>query len=407
MTSPDTQESRTRSKHPFFMYDAIQAQVEAVQRVFEQESPKITQLVKHLHKNNIQRVHLVGIGTSYHAALVGSQWLQEIAQLTYYQVTVWQSFEFVLNETSPMVNGKLTKEDLVLVLSHRGTKQYSMEALKYVSEQTEATTVLFTSIGSQAPVDKVDFLIHTSQPEKSSAFTISHTSVLSALLTLAVELGVESNVGLALDLKNKMHYQALVVDLIRKAMDLESNIRGWITEKLSIQLSPIKQSKLFFVGNGANMSSAYEVALKIKETSYINAEGFQLEQFLHGPFCATDADTTLVTFLVVPPSPQQCKQRQSRYKRTVQIIEAAQAAGARVAIVTQNSDPFLDIIDADRHDLVLPDMPEVLTPLIYLIPLQLFTYWLCLDHPETQTNPDVFRLNDPLHYIAKTKYVTL
>jgi glucosamine--fructose-6-phosphate aminotransferase (isomerizing) len=306
-------------------------------------------------------------------------------------------YKFVLNEASPLVQSTLSQKDIVIVLSHRGTKQYSSMALEQ-AKQTEATTVLVTSVGSLASVEQVDFVFHTSTGEKSSAFTESHTCALSTLLLVAVELGTLRNTKPAKAISTTWKHD--LVNLVRESLTVEDTVKHWITQQF--QTVPIAENRLFFVGNGPNASTAYEVALKLKETCYINCEGFQLEQYLHGPFCATNV-SNVVTYLVVPPDGNSTYKEQ-RYNRTVQLVESAIAVKAEVAIVTQKSDPLIQ--NDSIFSIVLPDMPELFTPIVYLVPLQLLTYWLSLDHPELKTNPDVFRMNDPLHASAKTKYTT-
>ena len=128
----------------------------------------------------------------------------------------------------------------------------------------------------------------------------------------------------------------------------------------------------------------------MKEANYTTTEGLHLEQYLHGPFVSTD-EGCLVTF-IAPPS-------DDPEDRVLDIMRAATEVGARTAAVLQKG-------DSDRANLVdtiisVPECPGIYSPIVYLAPLQLFTYWLAL---ELECNPDVFRLNDPRHVAARRHY---
>ncbi|MEE9593491.1 MAG: SIS domain-containing protein, partial [Thermoplasmata archaeon] len=112
---------------------------------------------------------------------------------------------------------------------------------------------------------------------------------------------------------------------------------------------------------------------------------FQVEQFLHGPFVATSSGC-LATF-IAPPGPG--------YQRALEVARAVKETGAQVVALVQDGDNEMASV-ADRH-LSLPSVTEFLTPIAYLVPLQLFTYWLAL---ERGCNPDTFRLDDPKHAAA-------
>ena len=144
-----------------------------------------------------------------------------------------------------------------------------------------------------------------------------------------------------------------------------------------------------FAGWGPNASTAYEVALKINEAAYDVTSAFQLEQFLHGPFVATDA-RGFVT-LIAPPGPG--------YSRAVDIGKAVKATGAGLAaLVVEGDEEMTSVADAT---VALPRVSEALSPIVYVVPLQLFTYWLALRRGR---NPDTFRLDDPSHLAAREHY---
>ena len=363
-----TAQAEERTQHPYHMHEAILGQPEAVAAFLEREREQVKVLARTLA--GIKRIHVVGIGTSWHAALVGEHLLCNVAGRE--DARAWNSFEFCAYPPA------ITESDAVVVMSHRGTKQYSARALE-LAREAGASTAVVTGIGSSARADLADVVLRTSEGERSSAFTISHTTAMTALASLAAELGdlagSEAARQLGRDLKD-------LPNLIKTALEQEEVVRRWVRQVAD-------SHRHYFVGWGPNASTAYEVALKIKETSYSTCEGFQLEQYLHGPFVATDGGSS-VTF-IAPPGPG--------LERPAALMAAANSTGAYTAAIVEDDDSQT----AGRVDnaIPMPVTPEALTPIVYLAPLQLFTYWLAF---ELGTNPDVFRLDDPAHRAAREHY---
>ena len=157
-------------------------------------------------------------------------------------------------------------------MSHRGTKQYSAQALE-MTKSKAALTALVTGVDSGVRTDVADGVLRTSEGEKSSAFTISHTTAMTVLAMLAIKMGVGADRSAATALQPAL---SSLPDLVEKALGPEGNIRDWVH-------APRSHRRYYFVGWGPNVSTPYEVALKMKETSYVVTEGFQLEQTSTAP----------------------------------------------------------------------------------------------------------------------------
>lgn len=354
--------SPERASHPYHMHDAITDQPQAIARVISEESHNVRDLAGLVQR--AARVHVVGIGTSWHAALIGEDLLRNHAGR--HEARAWNSYEFC-DRPPP-----LAEDDLVIVLSHRGTKTYSARALE-LARNSGASTALLTGIGSDARRDPAQVVVETSQPDPSSAFTISHTAAITALTMLAVELSGQNSTDSLSDLP----------DAVQAAIATEEAVKEWAAESTDVQ-------RFYFVGTGTNASTAYEAALKMKEANYTTTEGLHLEQYLHGPFVSTD-EGCLVTFIAPPVSDSD--------DRVIDLMKAVTEVGARTAAVVQKG-------DSARTNLVdtvvsVPECPGIYSPIVYLVPLQLLTYWLAL---ELGCNPDVFRLNDPKHVAARRHY---
>eukprot|EP00026_Physarum_polycephalum_P009158 Phypoly_transcript_09270.p1 GENE.Phypoly_transcript_09270~~Phypoly_transcript_09270.p1 ORF type:complete len:371 (+),score=57.49 Phypoly_transcript_09270:60-1172(+) len=361
-----------RSGHPYYMYDSIQHQPDDISRVLKEEAGTIHALTQTVHA--AQDVHIVGIGTSWHGALVGENLLRSIGG---HNARAWNSFEF--SSLPP----HLSNQSVVIVLSHRGTKQFSLKSLQ-IAKAAGAKTAILTGLNSKAQVELCDFVIRTSEQEKSSAFTMSHTSAITALLLLSISLGVVKKLPNAVKLQSEIH---TLPDLVRATLTRESEVEALVKK--------IKDKSIFyFMGYGVNVPTAYEAALKIKEASYDNTEGFQIEQFLHGPYCARDEKTVLV-FL----DPLLSASGHPGSARTLELANAALAVGATVVNITAEK---RDISDDKYLQMLLPHTEESFTSITYLVMLQLLTYKLALERGK---NPDSFRRDDPKYADAAARFI--
>jgi len=167
-----------RHAHPYHMHEAILGQPDAISRMLAEERHSIGALAD--IARNVEKIHIVGIGTSWHASLVGEYLLTTVGNRE--DARAWNSFEFCSRPPA------LSESDLVIVMSHRGTKMYSAQALEH-ARQAGAATAIVTGVGSAANTDLADAVVRTTISDPSSAFTISHTGAMTALSMLAAELG--------------------------------------------------------------------------------------------------------------------------------------------------------------------------------------------------------------------------
>ena len=365
-----TQQPETRQAHPYFMYDAITGQPEAMAQMLERHAAAAREVAAVLATK--RHIYIVGIGTSWHAVLVAEHWFRRFAGPNI-QVQGWHSFEFCGYPPS------LGPEDAVIIISHRGTKTYSFLALE-LAKGRGAYTVAVTSTDPGPRLQVAEVSLHTVAPERSSAFTISYTTALTVLAMLASELGAAVNTsGDAGRLKDRL---LDVPDAVAHVIEQEKDIADVVGQHGDLQ-------RFISVGWGPNTANAYEVALKIKETSASDCEGLQVEQLLHGPFCSVD-DQCLVT-LIAPPGPG--------YERSLDIARASTAAGAPVWALVQEGDEELSSLASATFS--MEPLPELWSPLTCVIPLQLFTYYLALHRGK---HPDLFQQDNPRQAAARAHY---
>ena len=352
-----------RSAHPYHMYECIAEQPEAIARVIDSQASVAAELAARIEA--AARVHVVGIGTSWHASLVSEHMLRAVGER--HDARAWNAHEFV--EHPPELLG----EDVVIVLSHTGRKAISRRALQ-LAHEAGATTALVTCDDTEADLSNTDLVLKTGGPDRSAAYTMSHTSAMTAMALVAASIsGTASGTAMG-------EIKALP-DAISAAIATNDQ-----TKELAGRYADSRW--LAFAGGGHNAATAYEAALKINEAAYLVTTGFELEQFLHGPFVATTSGC-LVT-LVAPPG---------RYHaRAVQAANAAKATGAAAMALVQAGDQSFGSAD---DTIELPAVADFLTPIVYLPPLQLFTYWLAL---QSGPNPDTFRMDQPEHKAAYDLY---
>ena len=360
-------QSEVRAGHPYHMYDAVLAQPDAIERVLLAEADAAAELA--LAAAEADAVHVVGIGTSWHAALVGERLLRSAGG--HPGARAWNSFEFRLAPPP------LSERDLVILMSHRGTKRYSAQALA-LARAKGARTGVVTAIESAIGDGDADHVVRTCEPERSAAFTVSHTAALTALAMTAARLGEANGVAGA--------------DALAGAVEQLHVLTEWglATEPAVRRLTERVDPAAFFVfaGAGANASTAMEAALKMSEANYARAVGYDLEQFLHGPFVAID-HSAVVTLIAAGAARD----------RALDIAAAARETGAYVVVLAPEADrQALALADAP---IAMPEVPEALTPIVYLGPLQLTAYWLAA---RRGVNPDRFRLDDLAHLAAREHY---
>lgn len=363
--------AQRRSGHPFHMHEAIHAQPEAFARVVERTAAPAEEAAARLA--GCERLFLVGIGTSYHAAQIGEHLLRAYGGA---RARAVHAFDFALYGPA------LSPRDGVIGISHRGTKRYSAQSLARAREAGCATVLVTGEApgagGPAFPQDpgvphaerSADVTLRTVPQESSSAHTVSYTAAVAALASLAQGLGGR-RAGAAPPPPALLRDE--VPAALRAALETGPAVAALAREHLP-------RRRIWLLGGGPSAVTAQEAALKIKETSYLGAEGMPVEAMLHGPFQCTEADDLFV--LVAPSGPGQA--------RTVEMAEAVREIGAAYAVVSDGTPAALRAGAAGWW--TVPAVPEPLSALACLVPLQLFAYHLALARG---TNPDAFRLDDP------------
>ncbi|MDB5076390.1 MAG: hypothetical protein JWO42_2569 [Chloroflexi bacterium] len=319
-----------------------------------------------------RRVFLVGTGTSSHAAVVGEHLLRLVGADAY----ALTNFDFV---TYPRPIGP---EDTVIAISHRGGKRYGKAAIEY-ARAAGANVIGITGQGS--PMHGTHVQLQTAPQEKSSTHSMSYIANLVALGLIAVQLGARTGVDTAELQAGLFRIPAVIQHL------LEND--GVVREAASVVAA---SGKMVLVGAGPNAVTAREGALKVKESSYLVAEGFELETFLHGGLQAVSSGDLAVVIAANGPA----------FDRTKDAIRAVQHIGARILVIADervHQDVHFDpSLSAPVGVVVFAGVIEQLSPIAAAVPLQLLA-----DYTATLrgTNADIFRADDPAYKAASDSYV--
>jgi glucosamine--fructose-6-phosphate aminotransferase (isomerizing) len=343
-----------RAGHPFHMHDAIYAQPGALRLIGRGNEGALVEAAARLRA--APQVLLTGVGTSWHAALVGELILARVGRLGFRARAV-HAFELV-EYWPPAEAGTGT-----IVLSHRGASRYTQQALER-AKAGGGVAVAITGKSGDGLVAS-DVTLRTVEPESSRAHTVSYTSALALLAVLAAEIGGDTEFR---------HAVEGLPDHVALLLGQES----W--EDLAKRFAG--RRRYWFVGGGANTATALEGALKMSETTYATALGFNCEQFLHGAWGTMTADDLLV--LVAPPGPSRA--------RSLDVARVAREVGVPVLAVVGEDDREIAALAAETIEIA--QVPELLSPLVAVVPLQLLAYHLAL---ASGSNPDTMRADEPPH----------
>jgi glucosamine--fructose-6-phosphate aminotransferase (isomerizing) len=342
-----------RGGHPYYMHDAIYAQPGALRLVGRGNEDALTAAAGRLR--GMERVVLSGIGTSWHAALVGELLLAHAGGLGH-RARAFHSLEFTNSWPAP------DRQTGVIVVSHRGTKRYSLEALARARASAGAGVVV-TGRGSGEGLAVADVILRTVDQEASACHTVSYTCALALLAALAARIGGDAALPEALD---------ALPDQLALLLGQES----W--DELAGRYAG--RGRYWFVGGGVNAPTAYEGALKMNEGTYATAIGYNCEQFLHGPWASLEPADVVVVVAVPGRARERC----------LAAARAAHAVGAAVLALGPEDDRELAALATET--IALPETPELLSPILAVVPLQLLTYHTALHRG---VNPDTMRLHEP------------
>lgn len=300
---------------------------------------------------NAKRIVIVACGTSWHAALIGKYLIQEMCHIA---VEVEYASEFRYS------NPVLGKDDIVIALSQSGETADTIAAVKIARSMGAFVFGISNAVGSSIPRETDSGAYIHVGPEIGVASTKAFTGQVMVLTMIAMAIADLRGTLTADEIAGLGKVILKMPELVEHVLKLNDKI-----ERLSLRYTYARN--FLYLGRGYNYPVALEGALKLKEISYIHAEGYPAAEMKHGPIALIDAEMPSV---IVAP-------RDHLYEKIVSNVQQVKARGGSIiAIVTEGDSVIRNIAD---HVLEVPEVPECLSPIITSIPLQLLSYYIAIN----------------------------
>ncbi|SHM69282.1 glutamine--fructose-6-phosphate transaminase (isomerizing) [Roseibium suaedae] len=297
--------------------------------------------------SKLNRIIISACGTAYLAGLVAKYWFEKYARLP---VEIDIASEFRYRET-PVANG-----EFALFISQSGETADTLASLRYCKENG-ATIGAVVNVPESTIARESDVVFQTiAGPEIGVASTKAFTCQLAVLASLALHAGRQRGVLSEAQEKDLVAALGSIPGLAVQALKCETSI-----EALALPLSRV--SDALYLGRGTNFPLALEGALKLKELSYIHAEGYAAGELKHGPIALIDEN--MPVFVIAP--------HDSIYEKTVSNMQEVAARGGRIVLITDQKGADASG-NAAQNTVILPNVPEIAAPIIYALPIQMIAY---------------------------------
>lgn len=345
--------SKMGYKH--FMLKEIHEQPDVIRNILvgklhTSDSPIVLNEVKLTKETlkNLNRIQIIACGTSLHAAMIGKYIIEDFCGIP---VDVEASSEYIYRKTVT------DQHTLVIGVSQSGETADTLTAIKQ-SKSRGSHILIITNRPDSAMAREADSLVPVSAGiEVSVAATKSYIAQLTSFYLLALYMA---------EIKGTMSTEALT-DLKAEMLLLPQKIEQILAHKENIQACARKYANtrdFIYIARGINYPTALEGALKLKEISYINATGYPAGELKHGPIAMLDETMPVLSILM----------NGSVYEKLLSNSEEAKARNARMIALTNSTDAKLD--DLFDYIIHVPDVIELLSPIVAMIPLQLLAYYI-------------------------------
>ena len=300
--------------------------------------------------NNAKRIIITACGTSWHSALLAEYLIEELARVP---VEVEYASEF--RYRNPIVNEK----DVVIAISQSGETADTLAAIEIAKERQALIYGICNVIGSSiARASHAGSYTHAG-PEIGVASTKAFTAQVTILTLLALQLAQSKGTVSMTRLRTILYEMELLPEKVRAALKTDSQIR-------EIAAKYKDAANFLYLGRGLNFPIALEGALKLKEISYIHAEGYPAAELKHGPIALIDENMPVV-FIAT---------NASAHEKIVSNIQEVKARkGKIIAIVNEGDTVIRGLAD---EVIEVPETDEILSPLVSIVPLQLLSYHIAL-----------------------------
>jgi glucosamine--fructose-6-phosphate aminotransferase (isomerizing) len=296
----------------------------------------------------LRRIYLIACGTSYHAALVGKFLIEGMCRIPV-EADIGSEFRY----RNPVIG----KDELLVAISQSGETADTLAAMREGKKQGAKTLAICNVVESSLARDS-DFVIYThAGPEIGVASTKTFSTQLVTLFLLSLRIGRE------LGLLSAQEGKSLIKELIKVPHLMEEMLQS---SKRVAQIAKkyLHARDFLYLGRGINYPIALEGALKLKEISYIHAEGYPAGEMKHGPIALIDREMPVVVLAT----------KNEVYEKVLSNIEEVKAREGNVIVLASQSDR--EIAKKVDDVIFIPDTLASLTPILLTIPLQLLAYYM-------------------------------
>lgn len=346
------QADKQNFKH--YMLKEIYEQTEVFNRLLhiyvnkESNEIEFNQTFDYLKDNitEIKKIDIVACGTSYYAAMIGRLYIEEISNIPV-EIEIGSEYRYRKNI--------IEKGTLLITISQSGETADTLASLRKFKKSGNKSLSICNVMGSSLSRES-DYVLWTEAgPEIGVASTKSYTAQIFTLLLFALFTGSAKNKlddDFKKDIINKMYK---IPETIKNILKLKDNI-------YSLASKYYKYTDFLFIGRYYNFPTAMEGALKLKEISYIHAEGYAAGEMKHGPIALIDSNMPVIAIA--------CKD--TVYEKVVSNLEEVKARKGLLICIINENDKYLP--DFSDDIITIPYIDELLSPIINIIPLQLFAY---------------------------------
>lgn len=300
---------------------------------------------------NCHRIIIVACGTSWHASLLGKQLIQDMCGIP---VEVEYASEF--RYSHPVI----TPQDIVIAVSQSGETADTLAAIQIARSKGAFVYGISNVVGASIPRETHSGTYIHVGPEIGVASTKAFTGQVTVFTLLALSIAQLKGTMKPEEISKVAGYLLRIPELIKDALRLDDKIR-------QLSLIYTYACNFLYLGRGYSYPVALEGALKLKEISYIHAEGYPAAEMKHGPIALIDSE--MPTVIIAP--------KDHLYEKIVSNVQQVKSRGGSIiAIVTKGDTVIRNLAD---HLLEVPEVPECLTPLITSIPLQLLSYYIAIN----------------------------
>ncbi len=299
---------------------------------------------------NANRIIIVACGTSWHAGLIGEYIIEDFARIP---VEVEYASEF--RYRNPIISSK----DIVLAISQSGETADTLAAISLAKEKGATILGICNVVGSSiARLTHAGIYTHAG-PEIGVASTKAFTTQVIVLILMALKIS-QNNGNLTLsDYHQLIRELELIPSKVKEVLKINEQIK-----KIAFEFKDA--TNFLYLGRGYNFPVALEGALKLKEISYIHAEGYPAAEMKHGPIALIDDKMPTVVIAT----------KKGNYEKVISNIQEVKARGGKIiAIINQGDKIVNDIVD---YSIEIPNSPDELSPLLTNIPLQLLSYHIAV-----------------------------